>query len=416
MKTKSRIIIAGMAGNVLEFYDFTLFGALSVVLSQKFFPSNDPVASLLAMLTTYAVGYMARPLGSIFLGHIGDRLGRKKALTVSIFMMAIPTFIIGLLPTYDSIGFFAPLILVICRLFQGICAGGEYNGSSIFLIEHNPERENLAGALASFSGTFGCLMGVLVGALAIQPFMPDWMWRVPFLMGLLLGFVGFYLRSKIEESPLFMETLAKNKTVRHPLWDVLKNHKRAVLSCFLGAAFSGTLGGTFIAYIPIYLHKIVLIPMEKSLFYNLFGMVCYIIFVPIAGLLADRYGGKRLMLIALLIVFSSSFPIFMMLNTGELPFILAGQALLCVFAGGFVAPLNVLMNKLFPTSVRYSGITLGYGLGMAAFGGAMPAISTFLIERTGYIYAPALYLMIFSLLGMLVPIMNRKMSKTGNME
>ncbi len=167
-------------------------------------------------------------------------------------------------------------------------------------------------------------------------------------------------------------------------------------------------------YIPIYLHKVVSIPMHKSLFYNSFGMICYIVFVPIAGLLADRFGGKRIMLIALLIVFASALPVFMLLNTGELPYILAGQALLCVFAGGFVAPLNVVMNKLFPTSLRYSGITLGYGLGMAAFGGVMPGISTLLIEWTGFIYAPALYLMLFTLVGMAVPLMNRNMLKVEN--
>lgn len=404
---KKKIVLAGMAGNALEFYDFTLFGALSVILSQKFFPATDPFAAFLSTLATFAIGFIARPLGAVFLGHIGDRLGRKKALLVSIFMMAIPTFLIGVLPTYQTIGPVAPFVLLICRLFQGICAGGEYNGSAIFLIEHSKHKKNFAGSLAAVAGTFGCLLGVGVGALAIQPFMPDWMWRVPFIMGLVLGFVGLYFRSKIDESPEFLNSLQRKEIKKVPLMDILKTHKKSVFSCLLGAAFAGTLGSAFIAYIPIYLNRVVSLPMYKSLFYNMFGMFLYILFAPIAGHLADRYGSKKIMLTSSLIIFLSSFPIFVLLRTGNLYFIFLAQSLLCIFAAGFCAPMNAFMSSLFPTSLRYSGITLGYGLGMAAFGGLMPFVSTYLIEKIGYVYCPAFYIMTLSVGGMFAILLNK---------
>lgn len=408
MSSRMRVIVAGMTGNALEFYDFTLFGALSVVLSQKFFPTSDPFAAFLSTLAAFSIGFIARPLGAVVLGHIGDKLGRKKALMASLFMMAIPTFLIGVLPTYETIGYAAPLILVLCRLLQGICAGGEYNGSAIFLIEHSDRGKNFAGSLASVAGTFGCLTGVAVGALALQPFMPSWAWRVPFIFGLVLGFVGLYFRSKIEESPEFIAVLKTKKTEKVPLLPILKDFKKSVLSCFLGAAFAGTLGSAFIAYIPIYLNRVASLPMHQSLFYNMFGMTLYILSAPVAGHLADRYGAKNLMLTSCLVICASAMPIFMLLQTGNLPFILLAQSVLCIFSAGFVAPMNGFMTTLFPTRLRYSGITLGYGLGMAVFGGLLPFMSTWLIEKFDYIYCPAFYIMTLSMAGLFAILLNKE--------
>src|SRR5260221_4652490 len=197
----SKVIFSAMLGNSLEYYDFNLFIFLAPVISPLFFPTEDKIASVLIGLGTYAVGYFMRPLGAVAFGYIGDVYGRRRALTLSIILMAIPTFLMGLLPTYEAIGILAPIAVIVLRLLQGFCAGGEYNGAGIFTVENvNPKKAGFAGGMITASSAIGFLMGSMVASLCVLEVMPSWAWRVAFLMGIIVGFVGLYLRRNIPDA------------------------------------------------------------------------------------------------------------------------------------------------------------------------------------------------------------------------
>jgi len=210
MSNKKKVIIASVLGNALELYDFSLYGIFVPLFATLFFPTGNPTVALLASLATFAVGFLTRPLGGILFGYLGDRFGRKNALLISIMLMALPTLIISFLPTYAQIGILAPILLLLCRLLQGLCAGGEYTGASIFIIEHlGKSRRGLAGSLISASGAIGSLIAMLLGAALLQPGLPEWSWRIPFLMGAFLALIGFYIRRSLQESPEFTELLVQ---------------------------------------------------------------------------------------------------------------------------------------------------------------------------------------------------------------
>lgn len=411
MKPQTKAILSSMAGNTLEFYDFYLYGTFAPLLAKIFFPTYDSTAALMASLMTFAAGYFMRPLGAILFGHLGDRLGRKQALTLSIFLMAIPTSLIGLLPTYDAVGIVAPIVLVLCRLLQSICAGGEYNGAAIFAIEHiGKGKEGFAGSLMSVSGGGGALLATFIGAFFMQSTMPHWSWRIPFLLGALLGGVGFYIRRQVHESPQFKKDVAK-KPLNIPLSQALSKFPIAVLCCIGGAAFSGALSSTFAAYMNVYLTKVVGLELGSALSLNTFGLIVFVSCAPLAGMLADRFGLARVMTISTLGLMMSIYGIFNLVSTGLTLNILLANFLLCAFAVGFIAPLNAFMNRLFPANSRYSGIAFGYGVGMATLGGTTPIIMTWLIDKTGLSMAPAFYLMSLGALGLLIIFVGSKITE-----
>jgi MHS family proline/betaine transporter-like MFS transporter len=298
MSSRFKVALSSMAGNMLEFYDFYLYGTFASILAGLFFPSYDATAALIASLGTFAAGYLMRPIGAVVFGHLGDRLGRKRALTLSIFFMAIPTLVIGLLPTYHTIGIFAPIILFSCRLLQGVCAGGEYNGAAIFTIEHmKKDQDGFAGSLMSVSGGGGGLLATFLGALFMHPSMPSWSWRIPFIFGAFLGVVGYYIRKKIGESPAFKEEVSK-KPLSVPLLKAFQQYPVSILCCVGGAAFSGALSSTFVVYMNIYLTKVVGLTLNHSLWFNSFGLLIFVASAPLAGFLSDRFGKPKIMTIS----------------------------------------------------------------------------------------------------------------------
>lgn len=413
-KVKAKVILASMAGNALEFYDFYLCGTFASLFAELFFPTQDPTAALLSSLSAFVVGYFVRPIGAIIFGHLGDRLGRKKALTISIFAMAIPTGIIGLLPTYAMIGLWAPILLVACRLIQGICAGGEYNGAAIFAIEHtSKQHKSLAGSMMSVSGGGGALLATFTGYLFTQATMPAWGWRIPFLLGVVLGLIGLYIRHRTGETPDF-EKKVSPEPLKKPLLEALSKNPLSVLCCIGGAAFSGALSSTFAAYMNVYMVKVVGLTLSNSMFLNVFGLLTFVALAPVAGWIADKTSPRKVMTasaIALAILF---IPVFKLAQHATTTSILAAYLLLTSFAAGFIAPMNQFMNQLFTPAMRYSGIAFGYGVGMATLGGTVPLVATYLISITENTLAPAYYLMSISLLGLLVIALSFKAMKTSD--
>jgi len=400
--SQTKVIVASMLGNTVEYYDFTLFVFLSPLLSPLFFPASDPVVSVIAGLGTYALGYFMRPLGAIIFGYIGDIYGRKRALTTAIMMMALPTCIIGLLPTYEEIGLLAPLSLIACRLFQGLCTGGEYNGAAIFTVE-NVKRNiaGFAGAIITSSSALGGLLGSTVAMVVSLSFMPSWAWRCAFVAGGIIALIGFYMRRSLEDS-FVSHSLYERKKLQVPLLEVLKNHPSAVFRTIGIAAFSGIMYNISFSYISVFLTTFQKWPLSESLWVMNLGTLCYILLAPLVGHMADRWGEQSIMRIGILTTILGSWPaLYMITHSQRFGVVLTGQLLLAVMAILFQAPMNAYMSKLFEPSVRYSGLAFGYSIGIALFGGTTAMIAIMLVKFLHNPLAPVLYLMVGCGLGLL---------------
>ncbi len=401
-----KIIVSAIIGNGLEFYDFALFGAFSVVFSQLFF-TGDSVSSLLSTLSIFAVAFFVRPLGSIFFGYLGDQFGRKKALGYSIIFMGVFTCLIGCLPVYKDVGYWAPFLLLCCRLGQGFCLGGENNGSAIFLLEHLKKRKGYAGAFILTGGAVGTLLATFFSGLVSLPFMPDWAWRLPFLFGIFIGLLGTYIRRSLEETPEFLEEKEK-KDRTAPLIFVLKNYPRQFL-CAIGiGGVNGVFSYTLVVYIGVYLNTVVKYPLANALFYSCMGLILFGSLSPFVGHLADKIGERKIMSCSCILAIVLSPLTFFLLQQQNPVSIFIAIGISAVIMSTFNSPTNAFLQKLFPTKVRYTGIALGYAVGIALLGGTQPLICTSLIEITQNPFIPVFYIMFAACIGSLSLVFSRE--------
>jgi MHS family proline/betaine transporter-like MFS transporter len=352
-----------------------------------------------------------RPLGSILFGYLGDQWGRKQALTLSIIFMAIPTLIIAILPTYAEIGIWATIILVLCRLMQGLCTGGEFTGASIYILEHSlPKRRGLVGGILVASSTFGALSATILGALVLSSNYANILWRLPFLIGAAVGLIGLYIRRQLDETPEFIQTNAMKETV--PLKEIMKHHPNAIFSTIGIAAFGTVTSYALTVYMNIYLHHVLGFAIGQSMVYSSIGLGAYFFTSLITGYLSDYFGQKPVMLVMSLLGLISFYPMFSILATGNLTYIVVMQILLGIIAGGFCGPETTLMNHLFPVHYRYTGASFGYCMGLTIVGGGtFPLISSALIEWTGSIMAPAYYLITLGIVGFIAVLKSEEISK-----
>ena len=400
---------AGIIGNVLEWYDFAAFGFLAPYIAVAFFPSDNEFAGLIKTFAIFAVGYLMRPLGAIFFGHIGDRVGRREALLLSVLMMIVPTILVGVLPTYAAVGITAPILLLLLRLVQGLSIGGEFPASATFVSELAPEgRKGLHASLTMLGAILGILLGsgvamVLTTTLG-EDAMTGWAWRLPFLMGIVLGAVAFWMRRSMSSSPEMTEIHAGKDERDHPLIDVLKNHRPALLRLSSVVLMQGASFYVIFVWLSTYLKEIVERPISDPLLLNTIGLACLLPVIPLAGWLSDRFGRRVLLLTAGIGILVCSWPLFLIFQQGDSGMILAGLVVFAVFIGMAQGPTPAMMTELFPPEVRLTGIGLGYNVTLALFGGTAPLISTWLISATGLPTAPAFYLMAaagISLIGVL---------------
>lgn len=396
-----RAIAAGAIGNILEWYDFAIYGFLAPILAAQFFPSDNPVTSLIAAFGVFAAGYLMRPVGSLLLGHIGDRVGRRQALTLSIVLMAIPTGLITILPTHASAGIAAAIMLTILRLLQGISVGGEFTGSAVFLTEGAPKhRRGLVGSICVASATVGILLASAVAALLASLMSPeafaDWGWRLAFVPGPILGVVGFYLRRHIPDGGAPEKTTAPT---RMPIVIALREHGGAMLRVATIAAAYGVVFYISFVYLTTYLTDIVKLPRAEALDINTAAMVLLAVLVPAFAILSDRVGRRPVMFVGFAGLFAFAYPLFILLHSGELVQELVGDFCLAILISAIGGPVAAQMVELFPRAIRYSGVSVAYSLTMGVFGGSAPLVATWLIAKTGSDFSPAFYMMGFSLLG-----------------
>lgn len=410
MKKNSKAILSAMVGNALEYYDVMLYGFFASMLAPLFFPTNNPILSTLSSLGTFAAGFIMRPLGGIIFGHLGDKFGRRQALVLSIFLVTIPTFTIGVLPTYEQIGILAPVILLICRLLQGLCVGGEYSGASIFVIEYSKRgKEAFAGSILCAAGLSGGVLGTFLGFIFTLPSMPVWGWRIPFLIGSCFGLIGYYIRTKISETPDFVKH--KNEHIaKIPFWCVLQKRKLNLL-CTMGIGAS--------ALIPLYLSSVYMghllgtelhIPTSQIMLINVLLNIFLMLLLPLMGNIADnKIGKENLMLSSCVLTILIAYPLFFLLKFHlSVVNIIFCQAILAIINTAFAAPSMALLSTFFPVHERYSGIGFGYALGGALLGGTTPLIVVSLVNFFNSPMMPAYYLIFSGIMGIICITCGRK--------
>lgn len=376
----SKIVSSAVFGNILEYYDFTLFAFLAPHISPLFFPAEDSLSAIMAGLGVYAVGYFMRPLGAIFFGYIGDVYGRKQALTLSVIMMGLPTMIIGCLPTYTSIGILSPLFLTLCRLFQGLCVGGEYSGAVIFTLENISERRQVvAGSLITASSALGGLCGSMVAMLVLLHPMPSWMWRCAFILGAIIAVVGLYIRLRImENNPI---VYVKRKA---PFWEVVQKHPQTILYNIGITGFTGIMYNVSLTYLGIFLTTVKRWPLSLALSVVSLATGFYILMVPLFAKLADDIGVRRTLIMGAIATILVIYPVFSILTAAtNFLTVLLGTMVLVLVTACFHGPLNFYMTTLFPSRCRYSGMAVSYSLGMAFLGGTTSLILTSLVQWAG---------------------------------
>ena len=386
-----RGVIAGVVGNMLEWYDFALFGFFARQIGAHFFPSNDPTASLLATFGTFAAGFLMRPVGGALFGWIGDRYGRKQALIGSVLAMAFPSFFIGLLPDTARIGLWAPILLVTLRLLQGVAVGGEYMASAVFLVEGAPPgRRGFMGSWGPFGAGAGTLLGSAAGAIVNATMSPqavaEYGWRIPFLVGLAVGLGGLLIRRH------YVERAPQQAASRTPLGEAFRAHWRTMAHLVaLTAAISVGFYTTFV-YATTWLQVVVHVPAKTALGINTLSMACGLLITPFMGMASDRVGRRNVLLggsgaLALLAI-----PLMAMMARATSASILVGQIGLALLVASIGAALPAAMAELAPWRVRCSVLSVGYNVALALFGGTTPMVAAWLVSRSGLTLAPGIYL------------------------
>jgi metabolite-proton symporter len=382
--------MASLIGTTIEWYDFFLYGtAAALVFNRLFFPESDPMVGTLLSFSLYAVGFFARPVGGIVIGHYGDRVGRKSMLVLTLLIMGIATALIGLLPTYEQIGPWAAALLTVLRIAQGFGVGGEWGGAVLMAVEHAPPgRRGFYGSWPQIGVPAGLVLSTFVFAI-FSTNLPEeqflrWGWRVPFLLSSLLVIVGLLIRVRILETPSFEKMKASSREARQPIIEVLRRYPRQVLLA-MGARFAEN--GAFYIYsvfVLVYATQQVKIPQRTILYAMLFGALCELVAIPLYGALSDRIGRRPVYLLGAVGVAVLAFPLFWLLDTGSATMAALAMFLVFVFAHApMYGPQGAFLSELFGTRVRYSGASLGAQLASVLAGGLSPFIATALLRDYG---------------------------------
>lgn len=393
MLRKPKQTISIVAGHLFEHYDISLYGFFAVLLAPVFFPPNSVYTAQIASFGAFAAGFLMRPIGGFVFGFIGDRYGRKRALLFSISLAALPTLLIGLLPTYNSIGIAAPLLLVIFRLAQGISVGGEYSGAIIYVFEHAKQNQpGLKAGILIGCGFAGAVLGTTIGTLCTSSFMPSWGWRIPFILGGLMGICIYWLRRDIQETPEFKAMSELNRPFKHPLKSVFSLNKREFIC-------SVVFGGANL--VPLYLATVYMnawfvelgLSRTEILLDNTVVLLCSGLLMPLTGLLTDRFGALNMMRRSLFILATFSVPLYYYVasNPSWETYIFL-QIFLILTNACIITPLTAFLPTLFHSTHRYTGISVSYTLGQATLGGLTPLLAALMTSYIAQRWAPALLL------------------------
>lgn len=385
-----RIILVGLIGNVVEWYDFAVYGYFATVIGSQFFPSGDPDVSLIASFGAFAAGFLVRPLGGLVFGRIGDLFGRQRAMLLSVIAMAVPTVLMGFLPTYQQVGILAPIMIVLLRIVQGLSVGGEFTSSLIFLVEQAPaHRRAFSAVWGAWGASAGILLGSFVGFLVTrcldEPQLVGWGWRLPFVFGGVVAGLGLWIRTHVHaDSPP-----TKSKS---PVREVFTQHLVPVLRVALLNVGNGVAFYTMFIYAVTYMKTVDHLPEGVALRLNTIAMGVLLLIMPLSAWLSDRLGRRLIVGTAFFALVAGSIPLFHLLHSGDETSILAAELLFAGIIGILSGGMPVLNVELVPSPVRCTGLALAYNAAVGIFGGLTPIIVTWLIEVTDDPIAPAYWL------------------------
>ncbi len=405
-QTMRRVLGACFVGNFVEWFDYGSYGFLAVIIADVFFASEDPTVRLLQAFAVFALGFLIRPLGAMFWGPLGDRIGRKKVLSLSIIIMTGATVAMALLPGYGSIGILAPILLLVARLVQSFSASGEYAGAACFIAEYAPStRRGIFVSLVPASTAVGLLAASLFVAVLTTTLDPaqmqSWGWRIPFLLAAPLGLIGMYIRLRLEDSPEFLEAEEQLDTeAAHPLRTLLAHHRKAVVVGIAVTSLNAVGFYLLLSYLPTYLTETLGMTSGRAFAINVVTLVVYVGSIFFMAQVSDKIGRKTVLIAACLLFLLLTVPLFAALGSevSFIPFVVAINLGIMLTCNDGTLP--AFLTEIFPVDVRFSGFAFTFNTSNAVFGGTAPFIATYLISATGSDLAPAIYLMFASILAL----------------
>jgi metabolite-proton symporter len=415
--SRAHVVWASVLGTAIEWYDFLIYGtAAALVFNKLFFPSFDPFVGTLAAFSTYAVGFIARPIGGAVISHFGDRIGRKAMLVTTMMIMGIGTFLIGCLPTYNDIGYWAPILLITLRFIQGIGIGGEWSGAVVMVIEHAGNRRGFFGSLVQVGFPIGVAastgMFALVTQLPEQDFL-SWGWRIPFLMSFILVLVGFFVRYRLKETPAFQEVIDRKEVAKQPVFEVLKREWRI---CLLAVGI--TVSEIAIAYLITvftinYSTTVLGLPRQAILNAIVLAALVEFVTLPLAGWLSDIYGRKAMYIAGTIFSMLLAFPMFWLFETRDIAIITITIVVTMTLTHAVLfGPKAAYMPELFGTRVRYSGAAVGANIAAATSGGFTPLIATALLGWAGGTWAVSLFIIVLSLISLFSVLLTKETARS----
>lgn len=402
-----RILIASLVGSSIEWFDYFLYGTVSaLVFNQLFFVNEDPTIGLLLSYASFALAFFIRPFGGVIFSHIGDRIGRKKTLVLTLSLMGVATFGMGLLPTYQAVGIWAPILLITLRLVQGLGIGGEWGGALLLAVEYAPaDKRGLFGAIPQMGVTIGMLLGTV--ALSIMTMLPEnafmtWGWRIPFIFSALLVFFGLWIRKGIDETPSFKKVKESGEVPKLPIVETLKNYWREVLIAVGAKVVETAPFYIFSTFVVSYATANLGFSRTATLTAVMIATIITTILIPIMGNLSDKIGRKKLFIGGTIGMALFAFPYFWLLQQKSVLLLIVATVIgLGVIWAPITAVLGTMFSEIFDAKIRYTGITLGYQIGAALAGGTAPLVATALLDRFNNSYVPvALYIIFASVLSL----------------
>ncbi|MDO5721896.1 MAG: MFS transporter [Actinomycetaceae bacterium] len=417
-KIQRRALAGSLVGSTIEWYDFLLYATVApIVFAPQFFPDSDPFVAIMLAYFGHALTFFIRPFGGVFFAHIGDRIGRKKTLVVTLSMMGLGTMAIGLIPNYDQIGVWAPALLFACRIVQGLAIGGEWGGALLLAFEYAPkERRGFFGAIPQTGVTWGLILGNLALLTSLGIAGPDvfaqWAWRIPFIISVVLIFLGLWIRKELDETPAFKKILERGAVERNPLGATLRKHWVEVLIAIAVKAVETAPFYIFVSFMVSYAKSELGYTNSQALLAIMIGALVSSFFMPMCGSLSDRFGRVPVYVFGVILLAAITVPYFFLAQLGVLGFIVASVLAVGIAWSFVTATLGTMMSELFSANVRYTGITLGYQIGAAIFSGTAPMIAIALTEKTNHHWWPipiyVIFLAVLSLVGVFVAVRRKQ--------
>ena len=419
-----KAITAASLGNAMEWFDFGVYGFVAYALGKVFFPDADPSVQMIAALGTFSVPFLIRPLGGLFFGMLGDKYGRQKILSMTIIIMSLSTFCIGLIPSYESIGIWAPILLLLCKMAQGFSVGGEYTGASIFVAEYSPDRKRgFMGSWLDFGSIAGFVMGaglvVLLSTAVGEANFLEWGWRIPFFVALPLGIIGLYLRHALEETPAFQQHVEKleqgdrqglQEGPKVSFKEIATKHWRSLLACIGLVISTNVTYYMLLTYMPSYLSHNLHYSEDHGVLIIIAIMIGMLFVQPVMGLLSDRFGRRPFVVVGSIALLVFSIPAFVLINSNSIGLIFSGLLLLAVILNCFTGVMASSLPAMFPTHIRYSALASAFNISVL-IAGLTPTLAAWLVESTQDLMMPAYYLMVVAVIGLITGVM---MKETAN--